>query len=120
MITVRQPSFAPLPAFADGLTHASSVIPLESASDALCGMLTIDEVPLNWSAPPKPTCPVTRVAPAIVPLLPLPDESLVVAPDASLNDSASTGPAAGGGGCTGPSETLKATVLPAAALAPPV
>src|SRR5436853_3129795 len=43
-----------------------------------------------------------------------------MAPDASLNDSASTGPAAGGGGVAGPSETLKATALPAAALEPPV
>src|SRR5262252_2500789 len=120
MITVRQPSFGVVPAFADGFTHASSVIALESPSDALCGMLTIDEVPLNESAPPKPTCPVTRVAPAIVPLLALPDESFALLPDTSLNDRASTGPAAGGGGGAGPSETLKATELPAAALEPPV
>src|SRR2546423_236117 len=120
MITVRQPSFTLVPAFADGFTHASSVIPLDSASDALCAMLTIDEVPLNCSAPPKPVWPVTRVAPAIVPVLLLPDESTVVVPDTSLNDIARTGPAAGGGGVAGPSDTLKATALPTAALEPPV
>src|SRR5262249_27385060 len=120
MITVRQPSLAPAPAFADGFTQASRVIPLDSASEALCAMLTIEELPSKESAPPKPTWPVTRVAPTIVPLLLLPDESVAVAPPASLNDRASTGPAAGGGGGAGPSETLKATTLPAAALEPPV
>src|SRR3954463_4318574 len=119
MITVRQPSFTLVPALADGFTHASSVIPLDSASDALWAMLTIDEEPLNWSAPPKPVWPVTRVAAAIAPLLLLPDPSTAVVPEASLNDSARTGPAAGGGGVAGPSETPKATPLPAGGPGPP-
>src|SRR3954470_21413397 len=102
MITVRQPSFTLVPALADGFTHASSVIPLDSASDALWAMLTSDEEPLNCSAPPKPVWPVTRVAAAITPLLLLPDPSTAVVPEASLNDSARTGPAAGGAAGGGP------------------
>src|SRR5438105_7722372 len=120
MITVRQPSFGPAPAFADGFTHASSVIAVESESDALCAMLTIELVPSNESAPPKPACPATCVAPTIVPLFALPDESPAALPDASLNDSASTGPAPGGGVGAGPSDTLSATALPTEALEPPV
>src|SRR5207237_9619441 len=95
MITVRQPSFGPVPAFADGFTHASSVIAVESESDALCAMLTIELVPSNESAPPKPACPATCVAPPLVPLFALPDDSPAALPGASLNDSASTRPAPG-------------------------
>src|SRR3954469_17584615 len=107
MITVRQPPFGAGPAFADGFTHASSVMPADNASDALCATFTIEEVPLNESAPPNPIWPVTRVAPPIVPLLPLPDESTTVAPSCSLNDKVRTGPATG----AGPSDTTKLTAL---------
>src|SRR5437868_5199584 len=120
MITVRQPSFGPTPPFADGFTHASSVMPVESESDALFAMLTIALTPSNERAPPNPVWPATRVAPTIVPVFALPDESLATLPDASLNDSASTGPAPGGGVGAGPSETVSATALPTNALAPPV
>src|SRR5689334_21839746 len=120
MITVRQPSFGPVPPLADGFTHASSVMPVESESDALLAMLTMALTPSNESAPPKPVWPVTRVAPTIVPLFALPDESLATLPDASLNDIASTGPAPGGGVGAGPSEIVSATALPTDALEPSV
>src|SRR3954462_4604187 len=120
MITVRQPSFTVVPALADGFTHASSVIPLDSASDALWAMLTIDEEPLNWSAPPKPVWPVTRVAAAIAPLLLLPDTSTAVVPEASLNDSARTGPATGSGVVEGVGETLTPPARPGAGFETPV
>src|SRR5205823_5971095 len=74
----------------------------------------------NERAPPNPVWPATRVAPTIVPVFALPDESLATLPDASLNDSASTGPAPGGGVGAGPSDTLSATALPTEALEPPV
>ena len=115
-ITVRQPSFGAVPASAVGFTQASSVMPFESASDALCGTVTIEETPSNDSAPPYPAWPPTRLAPLIDPLLPLPDESVAIEPIVSLNESASTGPAAGG---AGPSDTVIATALPVTALDPP-
>src|SRR4051812_24165471 len=114
MMTVRQPPFGAVPAFADGFTHASSVMPIDNASDALCATFTIEEVPLNESAPPNPVCPVTRVAPPIEPSLPLPDESRTTAPACSLNDKVRTGPAR----AAGPSDTAKLTALPGATFVP--
>src|SRR3954447_20444527 len=114
MITVRQPPFGAVPAFADGFTHASSVMPVDNASDALCATFTIEEVPLNESAPPNPVCPVTRIAPPSVPSLPLPDESMATAPSCSLNDKVRTGPAR----AAGPSDTTKLIALPGATFVP--
>src|SRR5262245_18846358 len=92
-------------------------MPVESASDALCVTVTMEATPSKDSAPPYPAWPATRLAPLIDPLLPLPDESFAIGPDASLNESASTGPDATG---AGPSETVIATVLPLDTLVPPI
>src|SRR3954453_8687856 len=91
-----------------GLSHASSVMPLVRWSDALSGMTTVDEVPLNCSAPPN--LPVVQVPFCTVPLLPLPDVSVTVVPEASSNEYAATGPFELGGGLVG-----GAGLLPAAA-----
>ncbi len=67
-----------------GLTHASSVIPLDSCSEAEFGIVTSALVPLNCSA--SPYLPdVDQVALVIVPLLPFPDASVTVVPDPSSN-----------------------------------
>ena len=72
------------PPSASGATQASSVIAFVSASDAECGTLTRSLTPSNDSAPPKRPFAV-RVAPLIVPALPLPDASPAVGPDGSSN-----------------------------------
>jgi hypothetical protein len=72
-----------LPAIVVGFTHASSVIPVVRSSDAASAIVTQSSSPSNASAPPAR--PVARVAPEIVPGLPLPDASVAVVPDASSN-----------------------------------
>src|SRR5215813_9804878 len=76
---------------AEGLTHASSVIPLDSCSEAALGTVTTAFVPLNDSA--LPYLPdVAQVAPVIVPVFPLPDASVTIVPDPSSNPYAATTP----------------------------
>src|SRR5262245_59267151 len=72
----------------EGLTHASSVMPVVRCSDAASGMVTIAFEPLNDSA--LSNFPVVHVALAIVPVLPLPDRSATVVPAPSLNAYAAT------------------------------
>src|SRR5689334_10638855 len=80
-----------------GLSHASRVMALVRSSDGLSGIRTIDDVPLNWSAPPY--FPVLVHVPfCTVPLFPLPDRSFSVAPAPSSNEYAATGPFAAGAG----------------------
>ena len=67
-----------------GLTHASSVSPLESCSEAELGIVTSALVPLNDSA--SPYLPEgDHVAFEIVPLLVFPDRSVTVVPEPSSN-----------------------------------
>src|SRR6516164_1187773 len=75
----------------EGLTHASSVIPVDRCSEAASGIVTSELVPLNCSAPPY-LPDVTQVAFVIVPLFPLPDASLTVVPEPSSNAYAATSP----------------------------
>src|SRR5689334_17978321 len=75
----------------EGLTHASSVIPVDSCSEAALGIVTSAFVPLNCNAPPY-LPDVTRVAFVIVPVWPLPDASVTVVPEPSLNPYAATRP----------------------------
>src|SRR3954470_23645754 len=77
----------------DGLTQASSVIPVVKLSDAESTMFTSALDPLNESAPPYFPA-LDQVAPLIVPELPLPEESATVVPAPSLNPSESTRPVA--------------------------
>ena len=75
----------------DGLTQASSVIPVVRCSDAASGIVTSALVPLNCNA--LPNLPdVDQVAFVIVPLLPFPDASATVVPDPSSNPYAATRP----------------------------
>ncbi len=67
-----------------GNTHASSVIPVVSCSEAALGTVTRALVPLNASALPNLPAAV-QVAPLIVPLLLLPEVSATVVPLPSLN-----------------------------------
>src|SRR5947209_3719446 len=75
----------------DGLTHASSVIPLDRCSDAASGTVTSALVPLNCNAPPY-FPDADHVAFVIVPLLPFPDASVTVVPEPSSNPYAATNP----------------------------
>src|SRR5437870_5389403 len=68
-----------------------------------------------------PTLPGTRTAPVMVPLRPLGDESIAVAPPASSKPSDSTSPGAGvggggGGGGGGAFDTLRLTMADAVEL----
>src|SRR5438093_665539 len=77
-------------------THASSIIPVVSTSDAAFATVTFALVPSNTSAPPyRPA--VVHVAPLIVPVLLFPDASVTVGPEPSLNPYAATRPVTGGG-----------------------
>ena len=66
-----------------GYTHASSVMPEVSCSEAEFGIVTTAPVPLNTSALPYLPLAV-HVAPLIAPWLPLPDRSVSVVPPPSL------------------------------------
>src|SRR5689334_2477087 len=87
-----------------GLTQASSVMPDVRSSDGESGIEIDAFVPLKLSAPPNLPV-VVRVAFVIVPVLPLPDESATVFPDASLKPQAPTRLADAGG------ETLSVTAI---------
>src|SRR5262245_22781662 len=67
------------PLTAVGRTHASSVIPVVSRSEAASAMSTRALVPLNARAPPYLPA-VDHVALTIVPLWPLPEVSVSVLP----------------------------------------
>src|SRR4029079_13866819 len=77
-----------------GLTQPSTVRPVVRCRDALSGTVTQRPVPVNASAPPNLPV-VVRVAPVIVPVLPLPERSDTVAPLVSSNAQAPTRPLAG-------------------------
>ena len=70
------------PAAVDGLTHASSVIPVVRSSEGESLTLTRSSIPSNDSARPKRPA-VVRVAPAIVPALPAGELSATLVPLAS-------------------------------------
>ncbi len=82
--TVRQPDPT-----AVGRTHASSVMPVVRSSESASGTVTQSLMPSKLSAPPKRP-PVLRVGPLSVPVLPRPDASAVVVPDASSKPHAPT------------------------------
>ena len=77
-----------------GLTQASSVARVVRSSDALSGTDTMSFTPSKLSADPNLPV-VVRVAPEMVPVLPLPEESAVVVPPASSKPQAPTRFAAG-------------------------
>src|SRR5436309_2515856 len=80
----------------EGLTHASSVIPLDRCNDAASETVTSELVPLNCNA--LPYLPdEAQVAFASAPLFPFPDPSLTVDPDPSSNPYAATRPDAPAG-----------------------
>src|SRR5262249_28193298 len=81
---VAQPPLA-----AVGLTHASSVIPFVRCRDAESATVTRSPVPLNERAPPYLPRAV-RVAPVMVPLLPVPELSSTAVPLASPKSRAAT------------------------------
>ncbi len=65
-----------------GLTQASSVMAAVRSSESASGTLTQSFTPSKERA--LPNLPVAeRVAPEIVPVLPVPDSSTVLAPEAS-------------------------------------
>ena len=70
---------------ADGLTQASSVIPLVKCNDAASAIVTHAFVPLNTSALPYFPL-VVQVAFVIVPVFPWPEESATVVPAPSLKE----------------------------------
>src|SRR5690242_4123392 len=84
-----------------GLTQASTVDAVVMSSDAESGTVTMSFTPSNCRA--LPYLPATRVAPEIVPALPIPERSETVLPDASSKLQAPTRPLveAGGAGCVG-------------------
>src|SRR2546426_1822831 len=98
IITVRHPPRA------DGLTQASSVMPVVRSSGvpAAPSVTVTQSLPSNDNA--LPTMPGTRAAPVITPFLALADASIAL-PLASSKPSASTRP-----GC--PCESTNATALP--------
>src|SRR4029077_17165495 len=76
---------------ADGLTHASSVMPVERCKDGSSGIVTLAPPPSNWSAPPLTPLGV-QVALAMVPSFPRPDQSMTCVPAPSSNEYAATRP----------------------------
>src|SRR5262245_40198503 len=74
-----------------GRTHASSVIAVVRCNDAASAIVTSALTPLNESAPPcLPS--LVHVALTIVPLLPLPDQSIAWLPAAVSKEYAATRP----------------------------
>src|SRR5712692_2356716 len=73
----------------EGLTHASSVIPVLRSKDWASGIVTRAELPSNDRALPNFPA-AAHVALAIVPTFPLPDASPADAPAPSLNAYAAT------------------------------
>src|SRR2546428_12918250 len=107
----------PHPSIAGSLTHASSVMPVVRSSGVPAApSMTVTQslMPLKDNA--LPTLPGTRTAPVMVPLRPLGDESIAVAPPASskLSDSTSPGAGVGGGGGGGGGGAVGAVEVPQA------
>src|SRR5262245_44386125 len=73
-----------------GNTHASSVMPVVSCSEAAFGTVTCALVPLNTSA--LPNLPAAQVVPLAVPLLFSPEPSRIAVPAPSSNPYAATRP----------------------------
>src|SRR6266550_3709610 len=71
----------------DGLTHASSVIPVVSRNDAESGTITRAFVPLKLRALPNLPSVVHAAFP-VLPVFPFPDVSATVVPTPSLNEYA--------------------------------
>ena len=102
---------------ADGRTHASSVMPVVRSSEATSATVTRSLTPSNDSARPKRPA-VERVAPEIVPVFELPDESVTVVPVVSSKPQAPTRPVGSTAGLLTVTLTgLEVVVLPAASRA---
>src|SRR3954452_3924094 len=97
----------------DGLTQASSVMPLTRSRLAASLTVTTSLMPSNDSAFPDLPA-VERVAPDTVPVLPLPLESAATVPLASLKPHAPTSPEAGGSGVGVGVEHAAVLVVPVA------
>src|SRR5262245_17238766 len=82
-------------------------MPVVRSSDAASATVTQSFPPSKESAPPDR--PVARVAPVIVPALPVPDASVAVPPDGSSNPYAATSPVGTGG--AGSTVSVTGTVL---------
>src|SRR3954453_22088788 len=97
----------------DGLTQASSVIPLVRSIGlaVVSATVTQSSIPSNDKA--LPNLPATRTAPRTVPAFATTDESVATTPLASSNPNAATRPSA-------PSETTIATALPGATAVPAI
>src|SRR3954447_7780940 len=100
-----------------GLTHASSVIPELSCSEAEFGTSTRAFVPLNESAPPY-LPDVVRVELTRLPALPLPELSVTVEPEGSSNEYAPTSPVVAARVVAGPNagRSAAADTTPSAAI----
>src|SRR5919201_3362826 len=94
---------------ADGFTHASSVMPPVRRNDGASLTVTRALVPLNTSALPNFPA-VVQVAPVIVPVLLLPDESATVVPEPSLNEYAATRPDVWARAADTPKRIVRATI----------
>src|SRR6185295_14181371 len=99
----------------EGLTHASSVMPVDRSSGLAVVSVTVTQssTPSNRSAPPIFPA-ATRTAWRIVPLCAEGDESIAVVPVGSSKPSASTSP----DGCGVPVETTMPTALLTRTLVP--
>ena len=84
--TVRQIEF-----WTFGLTHASSVIPVDRSSELVSAIVTQSLTPSKERAPPF--LPAAQTAPESVPWLPLPEVSATEVPEPASNEYAPTSPA---------------------------
>src|SRR4051794_1770139 len=87
-----------------GRIHASIVMPEVRSRLFASGTVTQSLVPLKLRAPPNLPA-IVRVAPAIVPVLPLPEASVTEPPDVSSKPQAPTSPEDTGG------ETVSVTAI---------
>ena len=76
----------------EGITHASSVIPVVRSSEFASGTVTQSLTPSKLNAAPNLPAPV-HTGPEIAPAFPFPDESAAVVPDPASNPYAATRPA---------------------------
>ena len=94
------------PPSADGLTHASNVIPAVRSSEFESATVTQSLTPSKLSAEPyRPAA--LHTGPEIEPTFPFPDESAAVVPEPASNPYAATRPRPSGG----PAELLTVTVI---------
>ena len=104
-----------MPPSAVGRTHASTVT-LPTSSDAASGTVTQSFTPSKFSAAPYFPA-ATRVAPEIVPALPVPERSVTDVPDPSLNEYAATSPVGAVAETVAPASFEGGPRLPAASAA---